>query len=333
MWPRSPDPGTVEGWVERALELAKAGSPARARALLAGVRWNPAAGGEAALEASTLAEGLGDLRLRTHAWRVRVETLVASGHSGEALAALPGGLQLLDEITDPELRSTVYWGGGMAHLGAGDLAEARRHALLHEEAERELTVHHAVHGVAYRLMVEELGGRWETVRKLTPETQERVAANKAPCTLNPRSLLVCAVASADAGDEAEARRLEESADELGMQGYGMTIDAPRVRLALVRGDLETVERILAEPFKSAIYVELAALAARLDGLTALRDRARIEEEAPRLARPHTVLEPFALRALGVVREDAALLEQAAARFAELGLDWHATQARALLSRR
>jgi hypothetical protein len=115
-----------------------------------------------------------------------------------------------------------------------------------------------------------------------------------------------------------------------MEGYGLTIDAPRVRLALVRGDLETVEQLLAQPGEAMHFALLAAVAARLDGLVALRDRGRIEAESPALIRPNTYLEPFALRALGLVREDKQLVTQALGRFEALGLDWHAAETRALL---
>ena len=46
---------------------------------------------------------------------------------------------------------------------------------------------------------------------------------------------------------------------------------------------------------------------------------------------HTYVEPFALRALGQVRGDASLIEQALARFEEMGLEWHAEQTRDLLT--
>jgi hypothetical protein len=69
---------------------------------------------------------------------------------------------------------------------------------------------------------------------------------------------------------------------------------------------------------------------RLDGLATIRDRERTEEEAGRLLRPNTFLEPFALRSLGVVREDESLIEQARERFLALRLDWHAAQTAALL---
>ena len=56
----------------------------------------------------------------------------------------------------------------------------------------------------------------------------------------------------------------------------------------------------------------------------------VEAEASRLLQPGTYLEPFALRALGLVREDASLIERAERRFEAFGLDWHAAQTRALL---
>jgi hypothetical protein len=43
------------------------------------------------------------------------------------------------------------------------------------------------------------------------------------------------------------------------------------------------------------------------------------------------MEPFALRALGRVRGDRSLIEQALARFEEMRLDWHADQTRAALT--
>ena len=42
-------------------------------------------------------------------------------------------------------------------------------------------------------------------------------------------------------------------------------------------------------------------------------------------------EPFAQQALGQARGDRSLIEQALARFEELGLGWHAEQTRGLLT--
>jgi hypothetical protein len=55
-----------------------------------------------------------------------------------------------------------------------------------------------------------------------------------------------------------------------------------------------------------------------------------DEEAPAFLKPKTLLEPFALRALGFARADDGLLEQAIERFEAIGLEWHAAQTRKLL---
>ena len=119
-----------------------------------------------------------------------------------------------------------------------------------------------------------------------------------------------------------------------MDGYGHVMDTPRIRLALLRDDLETVERLVFDPpSKRGWYrgcIALASITTRLDALGALADRNRLEAETTSLLRPNTYLEPFALRALGVVREDESLIERAAARFDAMGLDWHAARTRALL---
>ena len=116
-----------------------------------------------------------------------------------------------------------------------------------------------------------------------------------------------------------------------MTGYGTVLDTPRLQLALKRGDLAAVESLLGEPaVRRTNWFYLSSMAAHLDGLAALREGARVEVEATRLMKPGTYLEPFALRALGIVREDESLVERAADRFAGLGLDWHAAQTRDLL---
>ena len=76
---------------------------------------------------------------------------------------------------------------------------------------------------------------------------------------------------------------------------------------------------------------LGSQAALLDGLPGLRDRERTEEQAQPFLRPGTYLEPFALRALGLVREDEELIEEALQRFAALGLDWYADETRRLVA--
>ena len=107
--------------------------------------------------------------------------------------------------------------------------------------------------------------------------------------------------------------------------------APRARLALLRGELDVVTALV-EPLDRArtftAWYGLPAAAAWLEALAALNERALVEREAAALTRQHTYLEPFALRALGVVREDETLIEQAVERFKAMGLAWYAEQARA-----
>ena len=76
---------------------------------------------------------------------------------------------------------------------------------------------------------------------------------------------------------------------------------------------------------------LATLIARLDAHAMLGHADHVERAATRLISPGTFVEPFALRALGVVRHDADLLTRAAARFHELALEWHARQTLLLLN--
>jgi hypothetical protein len=133
----------------------------------------------------------------------------------------------------------------------------------------------------------------------------------------------------------EARRLRDHADELGLAGYGVVLDMPRLRLALLEGDIDEVERLLRTPLPVRGWyrgqMAVATITTRLDGLAALSDRARTEAEAAPHLEPGTFLEPFALRALGVVRGDPALVAQALDRFEALGLPWHAAQTRAVLA--
>jgi hypothetical protein len=162
-----------------------------------------------------------------------------------------------------------------------------------------------------------------------------VAENEmTPCVRNARSLLICAVAHAHLGDPASAERFEENAEALGIEGYGIVLDIPRMHLALSRGDLGAVERLLETPLPRRGWyrgwMALATIVTRLDGLTAIGDRERVEEEAGSHLRPATYLYPFALRALGVVREDEELVRRAQASFETLGLGWHASRTAALL---
>jgi class 3 adenylate cyclase len=336
MWKRKPDRDVVDGWIERALELAEPGTRAQARALLAWAEYHPLEGEAAAEEASAIAESLADPELRSYALEARGDIAFYAGRYHEAAAWAEHRLAAVEDLSDPDNRADAYLSATFASIALGRMADARRLAEAHDQITAGLTPHHRTHGVGLNVVVEESAAAWEAIRELTPHVEEAVAANlETPCVFDPRSLLVCALAHAHAGDDVQARRLEQSADALGMEGYGVSLDAPRIRLALVRGDLAEVERLLADDkgdrkaAASRVGSDLLPLAARLDALAALGDRRRLEEEAPRFAQAGTYLEPFALRALGIVREDRPLIEQAAACFEAMGLTWHAVETREL----
>jgi len=131
-----------------------------------------------------------------------------------------------------------------------------------------------------------------------------------------------------------ATPLEERALELWMDGYGLTLDTPRLRLALARKDRDEVEQLLelidtSHGWHRGWFV-FGNVSARLDALADLDRREDVEEEAPQHARRRNYLRRFALRALGRVRRDSDLVRDALADFESLGLDWHVAETKAFL---
>ena len=98
---------------------------------------------------------------------------------------------------------------------------------------------------------------------------------------------------------------------------------------MLRGSLDRVGELLEVPAGHGLSFGLAYTIARLDALAAVRNRRRVEEEAPLYLQPGSIVEPFALRALGAVREDEELLGRALERFEAMGLSWHAEQTASL----
>jgi class 3 adenylate cyclase len=330
MWRTRPDRQMVGRWVDEALELTEDESAGRVRALAGLAAWDSTGGIKAAREAVALAERLGDHELIVASRTQVIESELASGRIDDALSDSQSLLGLLGMTRNPDDREGILWSAALVNLAAGRIAEAREHARRLLEAAGELTPHHRIHGVALGLMIDELAGRWEAVDSETARAEHAVAANLAtPCTMNARALLVCALAAAHCGDETESRRLELHADALEMEGYGLTIEAPRLRLSLLRGDLEAAERLL-ESGEAMYFARTAATAARLDALAALGRREGVEDEAGPLLKRNIYLQPFALRALGQVRGDKRLVAEAIGGFERMGLDWHADQTRALL---
>jgi hypothetical protein len=328
-WNHVEDRRLIEGWIAQALALAAEGSAARARSLVARSYCRPQEAEAAAREACAIAEELPDLELRSYAFHALADAVLAEGRYDEARQWAERRLELLDRIGDPDHAADIYWSAIPGYLGIGRFDDARRLAELHDGVTSQLSPHHRLHGVAFLLEIEELAANWHTIVQLT-ERAERAVEASTPCIHRPRSLVVCALAAACLGEEAESGRLERTAAELGAEEYGRVVDT-RIRLALVRGDLDEVRRLLAQTDTQRRTLvrstKLAPVAARLDALAALRERESVETEAPRWLKPDTYLEPFALRALGVVRKDGVLVERAAACFEAMGLRWHSTQTR------
>jgi class 3 adenylate cyclase len=331
MWRRRPDPALVDGWIERALATTDAETPAHARALLAQAYWRPEHGEGAAREASALADRLGDVELRSYAWMARSAAAFHAGKFPEALTWAQRRFELEPELSDPDHLVELREAAVPPAAALGRFTAARRFADEHVELSRGLSPHHRLHGISLVAEVEEALGRWEAIVALRGPIEEAVADNAdTPCVRNARCLLLCSAALAIRGDEAGSHEVERDADALGMEGHASALLAPRLRLALVRGDLDRVAAMVEDELVFRMYSGVPNIAGRLDGLAALRDRERIEAIAPHLLASGTYFEPFALRALGVVRDDEALVSRALDRFGALGLGWHAEQTRALL---
>ena len=329
MWGTAPDAQVVDDWIGRALELASPESTARAKALIARCYSDYDKSLELASEANEIAERLGDPDIRSYGYDVRGLRAFAAGDFEESVAWHRRRLALVGEIGDPDHEADIYGNAIAPAVGCGHFDEARRHTTANEEVTRGLSPHHRLHGVSATLELEELLGDWAAASRLQSRVETAVAENVAtPCVRNQRSLLVCALARAYLGDDDGARRLERDAEAHGMTGYGTVVDTPRLQLALHRGDLATVESLLGEPgVRRTNWFYLSSMAAHLDGLATLGRRETVEREAARHVAPETYLEPFALRALGIVRDDKSLIERAADRFSALGLDWHAARTR------
>jgi signal transduction histidine kinase len=114
-----------------------------------------------------------------------------------------------------------------------------------------------------------------------------------------------------------------------MEGYGLWLDPLRVEIAIARGALAEVERLLGEMGPRGLD-DPDGLIARLNALVVLGRRAEIKAEAPAAVKPRTYLEPFALRALGFARTDEKLIAQSIQRFEAMGMAWHAAETKKLL---
>lgn len=329
MWKRPPSRELGEEWLARALTLSRRGTEARGFAVLAQALSQPETAAHAADEALAIGQSLGNPIL---ALGFEAKTLVATvgGDFAEACAWADRALEVTEYASDPGYQAQRLWVAGLAHLRAGRVGDVRCLTEAHGRFAPSLGPHDEVHAVAHRALLESVLGRWDALAEMAARAEAKAAANvEFPCQFNWRTLIVCALGAAhlDLGDEVE--RLVE----LGRRGAVVVGPAERepalLRLALLRGDLEDAERVL-ELLPAIIDPwGLDGAAARLDALTALGETKQVEVEAAPFLAGESYTRPFALRALGIVRADPSLVDQAVACFESIGLEWRAAETRTL----
>jgi hypothetical protein len=299
MWKRRLDASLVQGWIDRAVAVAPERSPARVRALVArAIRNDDLAAARAAL---ALAEELGDVELRSEGLGAVQSVLQEIGQYAEAGQVAEERAALLPAIVDPDQVADALFMTADLYLNVGRTADARDAAVRMEQAVAGLTPHHRVHGLGMRMRLEAALGEWETLRGLTPQTEDAVEANLVtPCPFNVGLLLLAGRGALQGGDESAAARLVAKADAIGMVGYARFHIDGWLYLAIGRRDVDEARRLVNSVEPSWLTPGAWELwAALLDGLVFLEDRDRIEAAAPQWMRPDAYVAPFAARALGV----------------------------------
>jgi class 3 adenylate cyclase len=332
MWKQPPSDEVARRWLETALELARAGTEAKGFARLAqalGAPEDPAAA-EAAVEALAIGEAVGSPKLTSQACEACALIASVAARFQEACNWADRGLAVAPLLTDPGWRAHANWFAGFVYLRGGRIADVPPLADEFDRLATLLTPHDRVHGVGLRTLIESSTGRWERLGELTARAEGAAEANEdTPCQFNWRSLLVCALGLAQLGAEDEARRLETKARAAAVVAGPPEREPALLRLALLRGDLEEALRILEHLPAAGDAWGLDAAAARLDALTALGDRSRVEQEAAPFLDEQSYTRPFAVRALGLVRRDEGLVAEAISDFEAIGLEWRADETRAL----
>ena len=329
MWLKRPDLAPLPGWIDKALELSAPDSRARAQALLA--RSISTVSEKDAIAASALSDELGDVELRSFAFGARAGAAAHRGAWDEAATLSENRLQLAAGVEDLDHRCEVYESAIPLAVALGRFREARRLAGMHAEASARLSPHHRLHSAALRVEIAENIADWGDPVAQTDAVVDAVEENAGtPCVRNARTLIACGIAHVATGDERTAGELLARAKTFSGEGWGSYLDPLLLRFALVRGDRDEAERLVAHVFEREYVFGPSVKTVRLDALAALGLREAVEAEAPGSLRLRTFIEPFALRALGIVRRDDELLAQAHERFATYGLDWHAAQTERLL---
>jgi DNA-binding SARP family transcriptional activator len=327
VWRESPAREEVEAWVDRVLAGAPPGSRARGLALTARTLTSQGAEPGVADEAVAIAESVGDPFLLARAYMARIDAARVNSELGEAVRWVERSFALADRVADPHHREGLLFSSNFTYLRAGRVAAARALSSEHRGLADRLAPHQRVHAITGSVMPELAAGDWAALAALAGPVEAAATANRdTPCQFNWRSLLMTALGRAQLGDLEEAERLERLAEELHDVGGAAAKEPALLRLALVRGDLATAERLLREAPGADAWWDFDYAAARLDAMAVLGDRAGIEREAAPALALGGYTEPFALRALGLAREEPELLGRAAQRFAAIGAVGHASWA-------
>ena len=336
MWKKAVDRKLVTARIDEAIGLTEPGSAARLKAICAEMNFSGVPNEAHVREAIETAERLGDPDLTAAVFVVRAIAAARAGRHAEALELARAPIEFVNDIRDPERVVEIYESPIPEATTMGLFGEARRLQALHTAATHGLTAHHRMHSIAIGAEIEELRGDWPAIRSMQGDIERAVEENlDTPCVRNERALLLCACASVAAGDWSEADRLQGKAHALGMEGYDAALSGARIRLALLRSELDTLEELVADALqperRRLVNFAVSARTMLVEALVRLGDRERVEEHAGELATlSGTYLEPFGLRALGQVRGDRSLIERALARFEEMSLEWYAEETRALL---
>ena len=332
MWVTRPKRAQIEEWVDRAVELAGDDDLVRARALLARVNVDPLeVSMEFVRDAADLADRVGDVELRSYALGVRSHAAYERKEFAEAGDWTMQRLRLVSEIDHPDHLCEIYESAIPVLAVKGLLDDAQHLAEEHSLVARRLSAHHRLHSASLVIELLDTAADWDAIVAEEDKVVAAVEANReTPCVRNARDLLLLALAHSGRGDEGRARELERRAAPLAGEGHERSLNPPRLRRALVRGDVEEVRRLVGlSPFRTFVWGP-SVFGSWIDALVALRDHEAIEREAPPFLVAGTIPEPFALRALGVVRGDDELLARADERFAAFGLEWHRAQTERLL---
>jgi class 3 adenylate cyclase len=331
VWRRQPPRERAESWLANALELSQPGTRARGYAALTVALSDPVRREDAAEETFAVGKALGDPRLVASAFEAKAMAASAARNFDEACDHADNSVEASVELADPGIRGYFNWNAGFIYLRAGRIGEVRHFVDMYDLAARSLSPHDEVHVLALRALLESVLGRWDVLSKLAHEAGAAAAANADfACQFNWRTLLVCALAPQHLGNEHAARLLEEAGRDSAVVFGPVEREPALLRLALLRGDLGEAERILAALPAAGDAFGLDGPAARIDALAALGERDRLETEAAPYVERRSYTRPFALRALGVTRDELSLVHRAAAEFDAMGLPWRVDETRALI---